>query len=45
MLQSSSHAKLVVASPPGDLGNLDQLDTDAAAKLPALMKLKAALYR
>lgn len=29
----------------GDLGNLDALDEDAAAKLPALTKLKRALYR
>ncbi|KXZ49624.1 hypothetical protein GPECTOR_20g481 [Gonium pectorale] len=28
----------------GDLGNLDSLDPEAAAKLPALMKLKRALY-
>ena len=29
----------------GDMGNLDQLDPDTAAKLPGLMKLKRALYR
>lgn len=29
----------------GDLGNLDLLDPETAAKLPALMRLKAALYR
>ncbi|GFH18772.1 PKHD-type hydroxylase ofd1, partial [Haematococcus lacustris] len=28
----------------GDLGNLDKLDAAAAAKLPSLMALKAALY-
>ncbi|PNW79265.1 hypothetical protein CHLRE_09g408464v5 [Chlamydomonas reinhardtii] len=28
----------------GDMGNLDQLDPDTAAKLPGLMKLKRALY-
>ncbi|EFJ40470.1 hypothetical protein VOLCADRAFT_108132 [Volvox carteri f. nagariensis] len=28
----------------GDLGNLDSLDPEAAAKLPGLMKLKKALY-
>ena len=28
----------------GDLGNLDALDSDTAAKLPNLMKLKKALY-
>jgi len=28
----------------GDLGNLDQLDAEAASKLPTLMKLKDALY-
>lgn len=34
----------VLFTSTGDLGNLSKLDPDAAAKLPSLMALKAALY-
>ncbi len=39
------HDCLPACLPPGDLGNLDSLDPEAAAKLPGLMRLKRALYR
>ncbi|KAG2489088.1 hypothetical protein HYH03_012314 [Edaphochlamys debaryana] len=51
--QAALHALRAVTRPPGpvsstsaagDMGNLDQVAPEVAAKLPALMKLKRALY-
>ena len=42
LTHAHTHASLLPFA--GDLGNLDALDPAAAAKLPALMALKASLY-